>query len=249
MFKMKRGHIDPTTELALSDACRKVRAEKSFSDQKRRANALWDKFDKNELRNYLFDCGNGFKRCHYCEDAMPYQVEHIAPRSIYPKRTFKQTNMLYVCGCCNQAKLAKYAIVSNGHEFVLRTSTPPPRGTPLMINPRREDPLQFFMLDIRGGTFRFVESAPVGTPNHRRAEYTLKTLKLNESWLPSFRAEAYDDYFDLLEKYAKEPTRSNGERITLRNSHKCVWMEMKRQHSYIPELTTLFQKAPQALRF
>jgi hypothetical protein len=47
----------------------------------------------------------------------------------------------------------------------------PEGGTPLLINPREEDPLDLLMIDLRD-TGRFIPRAAADTRDWMRAEYT-----------------------------------------------------------------------------
>jgi hypothetical protein len=113
-------------------------------------------------------------------------------------------------------------------------------------------------LDIAGDTFLFVPTADdVGSAEFQRALYTISILRLNvRDDLPVARREAYDSYRARLVEYASG--RDSGESSELlkkkvdalkRMQHPTVWHEMRRQFTYIPELTQLFQRIPEALNW
>ena len=44
------------------------------------------------------------QRCMCCSGSEATQVEHYRPKAVYPDRTFKWENLLWVCSACNQFK-------------------------------------------------------------------------------------------------------------------------------------------------
>jgi hypothetical protein len=166
------------------------------------------------------------------------------------------SNYLYACGPCNGPKNSKFKVFSRGVliDVTRGKNAPvvaPPRGVPALINPRKEDPLQFMELDLLG-TFIFVIIKPKGTRDYDRAEYTIETLRLNErEVLLAGRREAYGSYKARVSEYITH--RNNGIPAAgliaalRRMQHPTVWREMKRTGPLIPELNALFNQAPEAL--
>ena len=221
-----------------------------------------------EVRRHLGDMCCGPRRCHYCEDSVADEVEHMAPKSLYPERAFSWDNYCYACGPCNGPKNNKYAVFRHSdpdrlykipaHSLRATVLTQPPPGVDVLIDPRRENPLEFMMLDLgpsdRG--FRFAEYAD--DPNSRdfqRANYTIDVLQLNtRTELVKARRLAYSNFRARLNEYIHE--RDNGATAAhlteLQNhfqdeGHQTVWQEVKRQQHIIPELAALFAQAPEAL--
>lgn len=73
-----------------------------------------EKFRTNSTnKKYLaLDCNH---RCVYCDDLdtygggfQVYQVEHFAPKSLFPELKFNYDNLLYACPWCNRAKWDKW---------------------------------------------------------------------------------------------------------------------------------------------
>ncbi len=216
----------------------------------------------SEVRRKLTDMCSGAQRCGYCEDSAADEVEHIWPKSLYPELVFAWRNYLYACGQCNGPKNKQFAVFPRGARNPLEVSrkkgapvTPPRTGAPALIDPRHEDPMQFLMLDL-GGTFYFEPLAPKGTQAYARADYTLRTLRLNDrEYLPVARAGAYGSYRARLSDYisrrdqgASWPELDLHIQGILREGHPTVWKEMQRQHRLHPELRELFRRAPEALR-
>jgi uncharacterized protein (TIGR02646 family) len=205
---------------------------------------------------------SGARRCAYCEDSAADEVEHIYPKHFYPDRVFVWRNYVYACGPCNGPKGSRFSvfIADTGSQVELtrsqNTLSPPPIGLPGLIDPRIENPEQFLALELRD-TFYFVERATIGTLDYERAKYTIKILGLNErEFLPAARRSAYRDYRAHLSQYlavrdnggdAAELTRLAAEIRT--RQHPTVWSEMKRQHTHLPNLASLFAAVPEALNW
>lgn len=214
-----------------------------------------------EVRKGLTEMCSGARRCVYCEDSCADEVEHIQPKDLYPELTFIWDNYVYACGPCNGPKNNHFAVFSTVSGILTDVTrrrsaliTPPESGSPVLINPRREDPLDFMELDLLD-TFLFLPTRPHGSRERERAEYTIEVLKLNDrDVLLKARKEAYDSYEARVSNYVR--LRNLGESSDKLNNlilalkrmhHPTVWREMKRQHDLIPTLSQLFGEAPEAL--
>jgi hypothetical protein len=230
-------------------------AKKLFSQQNKPKNKIFD-----EVKRSLTAMCSGAQRCCYCEDSGADEVEHIRPKDLYPEIVFAWTNYLYACGPCNGPKNNRFAIFGvDGQEHTVTRLPkapvlPPQVGEPLLIDPRREDPLDHIELDLVD-TFWFLASGDAGSRSYLRAEYTIKLLGLNKrDYLPKARREAYDSYRARLVEYIHrrdvgEPQRRLELVISAlrRMGHPTVWREMQRQAQLIPELRGLFEQAPEAM--
>jgi hypothetical protein len=214
-----------------------------------------------EIRRVLSEMCSGARRCMYCEDSGADEIEHHRPKNLYPELVFAWNNYLYACGPCNGPKNNRFAVLDAAGTLIEITRgrtdpiVPPAPGDAALLDPRTEDPLQFMMLDIIGDTFLFVPTAPAGSPNHLRASYTITLLRLNQrDYLPVARREAFHSYRARLMQYVVE-LESGADPVTLallvtalkRMQHPTVWQEMRRQRSLIPNLNSLFTRAPEAL--
>ena len=236
-----------------------VAAAKSlFSLRNRRTNPAF-----TAVRRTLTDMCSGLGRCMYCEDAPADEVEHHRPKDLYPELVFVWSNYLYACGPCNGPKNNRFAVIDPSTAHLIDVSrprgtpvVPPAAGAPALIDPRREDPFDFLMLDLRD-TFQLTSLHMPGTPEHRRAEYTIKVLRLNErDLLIAARADAFGGFRARLREFIqqREAGASTDDLARLGNGfrtapHGTVWAEMKRQHQRLPELADLFGQAPEALAF
>lgn len=206
---------------------------------------------------------SGARRCVYCEDSFADEVEHIKPKDLYPGEVFSWSNYVYACGPCNGPKNNKFAIIAAATKTLVDVTRPPKApavapaaGTSALINPRWEDALKFIELDLVD-TFFFLPSKPAGTKDYLRADYTIGVLRLNDrEALRVARKEAYGSYLARLDQYVKRrdagaPKKDLNRlvRALKRMQHPTVWKEIKRQHSYIPEINVLFTQAPEAKKW
>lgn len=203
----------------------------------------------------------GRRRCMYCEDSCAEQVEHHHPKAYYPELVFAWSNFLFACSGCNGRKSSTFPLFSPAAPTVVEFShkgdderSPPPAGTSVLLDPRQDDPQNFFRLDLRG-TFKLNIVPTPGSHEHLRAERTLRVLKLNHrDELLKHRRDIYESQLSHLHRAAsarQDPARSTEvERIKLAvQGLSCgvVWREMKRQREVHPELVRAFGAIPEAL--
>lgn len=234
------------------------RAAKSFGAYNVKGNKTFD-----AVKNVLTQMCSGARRCGYCEDSAADEIEHIKPRSLYPEATFVWLNYLYACGPCNTCKTNKFAVFAASTGKLVDVQRKPPApvlppapGTPVLIDPRIEDPSHFLWLDLQS-TFYFSPRLGIDSIERERAQYTIETLKLNErEYLPQSRREAFRDYRAHLKVYRTERTGGASapklraiEDDIRAHRHPTVWSEMKRQHRAIRSLKKLFDDVPEALRW
>jgi uncharacterized protein (TIGR02646 family) len=193
-------------------AQKSARAKVSFSSKNTKSNTTF-----HNVKESLTEMCNSTRRCVYCEDSLGDEVEHIFPKDLYPERCFDWNNYVYACGPCNGPKNNKFAVHqhSNGALTVVNppkgTSTSqPPAGDPVMINPRTEDPLQFAILDL-AGTFEFIALPGITAKEKQRSDYTFnEVLRLNHADrepLRQGRENAYSNYSSRLFEYVMKKRR------------------------------------------
>lgn len=269
MIKITNGRLPRVARNKLDEYQEDVDSQPNYSSRVDRAKSQFSSKNKNTnatfraVREKLTDMCNGARRCMYCEDSVADEVEHFQPKDLYPEYVFAWRNYLYACGPCNGPKNNKFSVVdaaTNNLVDVTRARgaavVPPQGGMVALINPLREDPLDFMMLDLRN-TFEFTPLATAGTTEHSRTEYTIKILRLNErDYLIDARKSAYGGFKARLVEYvqAKNTGASSRELSRLKRGiqrcpHPTVWAEMKRQHSHHPSIANLFQQAPEAEDF
>lgn len=213
------------------------------------------------VRATLTKMCRGARRCMYCEDAPADEVEHFRPKDLFPERVFDWSNYLYSCGLCNGPKNNKWGILPRRGSVVSEVArargagvavVPPPRGQPALIDPGREDPLRFLIMDL-AGTFVLLPIPALVPRDRARAEYTIEVLDLNKDFLLESRESALEAYVSHLERARREKSRGAGGgldtvRKAIQNTyHPTVWAEMKRQRAIHPRLEELFSALPEAM--
>ena len=269
MLKIRNGRLTPTARDTLADYQRDVDAQHTYSQQVKRAKTRFGSYNRRSnptfatVRWKLVEVCGGIRRCMYCEDSAADEVEHFKPKDLYPEVAFVWRNYLYACGGCNGGKDNHFSVIAPGTGELVNITrprgarvTPPSDGAAALIDPRRENPADFIVLDLRG-TFEFTPVADAGTLEYRRADYTIDVLRLNDrDYLTKARKEAMVTYEALLARYVElrqdgAPSREVARlrKCIQRNPHPTVWAEMKRQHTRHVSLSTLFSAAPEALGF
>lgn len=233
-------------------------AKRLFSKYNTRTNATF-----RTVRSKLTEMCGRLRRCNYCEDSYADEVEHIRPKDLYPEQTFVWENYLYACGPCNGPKNNHFAVFDRRsgrvREVARKRGDPierPPGGAEVLIDPRKEDPLDYMILDLTE-TFLFVPLKSDGSAECERAAYTITILRLNNrAALAKARESAFGAYRARLVEYRiKKAQGADREELShlaegVRSMpHPTVWHEMKRQRSSHADLEELFEAVPEALRW
>ena len=269
MLKIRNGRLPSTVRTKLAEYQRDVNARSTYPERVGRAKKKFKGCNTKRNRTFavvrrkLAELCGGIRRCMYCEDSVADEVEHFKPKDLYPQVVFAWRNYLYSCGQCNGGKNNRFSVIepeAGGLVDVTRPRdspvTPPPRGDAALIDPRRENPLDFIILDLRE-TFAFTPFADAGTVEHKRAEYTIDILRLNErDYLREARRNAMVSYAACLARYVelrngRAPAREVAQvKSCIQGSpHPTVWAEMQRQHGHHDSIDRLFHAAPEALDF
>ncbi len=109
MKKVDRQPLRPGSLRRLSSQQSKIDAVPDGEARKRKAGSLWDsktgskvgKRTFEDVRDVLRAMCNAPERCMYCEDNEATDIEHIRPKSEYPKAAFVWENFLLACPTCN----------------------------------------------------------------------------------------------------------------------------------------------------
>lgn len=253
-----------------------VNQEANYPDRVVKAHKLW--VSKNStaskksafrtIRDTLSNMCIGSVRCSYCEDSLADEVEHIAPKNLFPQHAFQWNNYLFACGPCNGPKSNRHGVVVGGvvQEFTRNKTdpiVPPPPGQFALINPRFEDPTLFLELDLGGvtpdgmvldATFEFVVREGLLPADSARAEFTITVLGLNREVIRAARENAFGGFRARLREYveARQAGILQNEldtlmRDILNTPHLTVFYEMRRQRSYLPQVDQFFSDAPEAI--
>lgn len=207
-------------------------------------------------------------RCAYCEDSLADEIEHIRPKNFFPEQAFVWENYLYSCGPCNGPKGSRFAVVSPDGQISeifrppLGPFHPPPVGDSGLIDPRRENPLDFLELDLGGvapdgqnvtATFEFIPNDAAAVAVRARAAFSIDVLGLNREVMRVARENAFSgfrarlrEYADAVQNSASDTRLSQLRKDLLSTPHLTVFAEMRRQKTYLPEIRALFDRAPEA---
>ncbi len=99
----------------------------------------WKAFRKTVARQRVDEALDAFSfgKCAYCEQVDARDIEHFRPRSAHPSRMFVWKNLLRSCSVCNNAKHDQFPLDAAGRRLV--------------IEPCEDDPLDYFVWDLRTG--------------------------------------------------------------------------------------------------
>lgn len=272
----------------LQQAQAKIDQLPSYYQKVKQAKVLWLGKKKTNAQKAAFNriekalqVDNHF--CHYCEGKEGNSIEHFYPRGFYPNLTFVWENYLWSCQACNtQYKGAQFAIFqSSDNDQIMplvkdRSFVPPANQDALCLNPRVDDPLDYWYLDLQTGLYTVKTT---NSPREQaRAKYTLELLQLNQRpALINGRLKAYQNYQHLLKIWAKtqsnpspdylktilppkpasfykQPTASQQKMAYnylyqqfIALPYGSVWRSMQQQKTLFPELNALFEQASTVL--
>lgn len=271
MRRLRPGALAPKTQRTLAALQQTVDAEPTYEAQVATCKKEWGRKTSSKGKKAAFQdvkaklsAMSAGQRCHYCEDSYADEIEHFAPKDLYPDLAFRWDNYAYACGPCNGPKNNKFAIIDASGALVDVTRarsasvTPPPRGQTALIDPRQEDPLEFFVLDL-DGTFEFVALDDPDDPTSRlRATYTIDVLRLNaRPVLVRQRKKSFLSFAAMLFQYSymRGLGHSPADLRELRDNiltspHQSVWISMQRaarQQRGPARIRQMFAIAPEAL--
>lgn len=260
MLKLRESSVVGTNKEYLDDQQSLIDQQPDYAAQVEKAKDLWEHKSTAifaELRSLLESLCSGARRCHYCEDSAADEVEHVWPKSVYPDKTFRWTNYLFVCGPCNGHKGSKFAVFDNAGsviEIVRRKAkpvVPPTSGKPVFLDPHLENPMDY--MEFEPFTGLFVPLGEKGGINYIRAEYTIRILGLNtRDYLSRARRSAYKSYLNSASYYVvRKSENAPADELTRRRSelsdshHPSVWVEIKRLAQAGLEHQQIFKAAPE----
>jgi hypothetical protein len=206
----------------------------------------------DEVRLLLAQMAPPCESCFYCERDRYRDIDHFMPLRHFPGEAFSWENYVFSCVICNQSKKSDcFAVFAQGNEYLALSRSTPfdfalPSDDHVPINPRKEDPLDFLMLDLESGIFIFIGDQRTKI----RAEYTCDLLGLNCDGLARTRRQVYRNYRLVLREYID--IRESGDTICsdrmlkeiLEMPQPTVLVEMRRQSSDIEELGHIFSRLP-----
>ncbi|MFJ5303810.1 HNH endonuclease [Streptomyces sp. NPDC088350] len=143
MIRLRRAVLAPGTTELLRSYTDDIRQRATHEERKARAKALWE--NRRQVRPALLaglaEMAPGHERCMYCGDSQGTDIDHFEPKSLAPLLTFDWLNHLLACSSCNS--------IQKGNRFPLAAD-----GSPLLVDPTAEDPLDHLRLVLPVGTYR-----------------------------------------------------------------------------------------------
>lgn len=119
-----------------------------------------------------------YNKCAFCESPLvggiTIEVEHFAPKSLYPEKAFDWLNLLPACRKCNGTK--------GDHDTVAEP----------IINPYEEDPEKYLFYDCA------IIVSKDDSDDFNKSERTISVLRLNDDRLIRPRSEIYRELSILL---------------------------------------------------
>jgi uncharacterized protein (TIGR02646 family) len=214
MIQLNSKTLEQSAVVHLASVQQQIDAQSSFNEKVQKAQAAWDSKTSSqakqaafkEIKDRLVDMAVGVKVCNYCENNEATDIEHIYPKSFFPERTFQWENYLLACRTCNtDYKLDQFAVFdpvgSDTSVDLIRTQSPSTNDA-VLIDPRWENPLDYFWLDIVNRTFILDPRIGLKPRQITKAIYTAKLLGLNSrDTLVQARKTAANYYLDRLERY------------------------------------------------
>lgn len=230
----------------------------------KRANTVRHDEAFTEIKAVLSAMTFGSVRCAYCEDSAVDEIEHIAPKTVFPSRVFDWTNYCYVCGPCNGPKSNRHAVIDPaGHwlKLRLRDLMAEPSEPAALLDPRIDDYKQYLEIDIGGVTpggqqlqptshFKVLRGIPPASA--ARGDWTIEVLRLNREVVRFARETALQAYRACLREYADD--KLLGKPLThlealkhgiMRMPHPAVFNELIRQASTQPKIAAVIAIAPE----
>jgi uncharacterized protein (TIGR02646 family) len=201
-----------------------------FKHQTFELDVFWKKCRKRkafgDIEELLKSMCPNIQNCCYCEDGNADDIDHFFPKSIYPELTFEWYNYLYACVSCNKKKGNRFLMLDEqGYDVISHNVC----GSPKLINPRYENPMNFIMMEFV--TFKYDSVPNLSLHDVSRAKYTIEHLGLNRRNLLEKRAGACDGFLDWLDGYELKRHRSDLENHIhklKKKPHLSVWEEMRR---------------------
>lgn len=153
----KPGEIPPKLieyQESLNEAIQEYGTINNIPEEKKEK--LLNGYKHDDVRNSLFNCSH--QKCAYCETKSYggyLEVEHFAPKKLYPELSLDWDNLIPSCRVCNNSK-SIYDTVSDP-----------------IINPCKIDPEPYF-------DYEFLSINPSeNAPDYNLAEKTIQVCKLN----------------------------------------------------------------------
>lgn len=203
MIQLASRTLSADAEQHLDKLQGKVNSEAVFTQKAAKAKKLWDSKNSSqkgkkcfvEVKDTLSKMCVSVEVCNYCEQNEANDIEHIYAKSLFPELAFIWENYLLACKQCNTAyKLDAFAVFDAGGNLMdVPRGTQPVSSLGAFVNPRIENPNDFFLLTFPSFKFEIIPNP--GTVEYLKAQKTLEILQLNERDTLLQAREAAAKYF------------------------------------------------------
>ena len=220
MLHLRSEKLNPSSQDYLRQKQQDIDGQADFPTKVRRAQSLWDNKSsgipgKNafrDIREKLSMMSSSPGICCYCENNESTDIEHIYPKKSYPNKAFQWENYLLACSVCNtHYKSDKCSVFDPEQSHAVSDITPPrgrfpepPNEDYCLVNPRFENPMDFFKLELTRTQSFFFEPLTLNAQSRSflKANYTIETLGLNtRDTVVNARKAAAQDFIAALRKY------------------------------------------------
>lgn len=157
--------------------------------------------------------------CQYCEMGEASDIEHVAPKMLFPGFAFRWHNYLLVCKQCNTGKKLDqmYVFVAPDTSEVVRAKRgrEPASQEIAFFNPRVENPMDCLRINVEDLLFEPIRVSGDATGRcWEKATRTIEILELNvRRRLVNDRKDAFRDYTNQLKVYADAVKSENFQQL------------------------------------
>lgn len=141
---------------------------------------VWGQYREDDIKKVVKEETGG--KCVYCETYVTHQypgdIEHIIPKSKYPRLTFIWSNLTFVCYWCNNHK----------RDYV-------EKGEAKLLNPYKDQIKEHLV--CAGPLLMHINGS-------KRGELTSKIIKLNRKDIVDRRIDKMNELQSLIDKYERE---------------------------------------------
>jgi uncharacterized protein (TIGR02646 family) len=212
MLQLASKKLSKSAQKHLDNLQKQVDDLPTFADKVTEAKRLWDgkvggnngKTHFGEIKKMLTEMCISTEICNYCEHNEAGDIEHIAPKTVFPECAFVWNNYLLVCKTCNTTHKSDkcYVLDDKGSVYeIKRGSGKPPYPNLAIINPRIENPTDFILLNTKTFTFEILGSSE---KDKNKAEKTIEVLALNNrDTLKEARKKNYNAFYDIMNRLSR----------------------------------------------
>lgn len=163
------------------------------------------------------------EKCCYCENKIPKKghskaVEHFVPKAVVKKLTNDWSNLLLACAQCNGKKSDKFPLElfktddPEATVIYLKEVKDLKKGTPLLIDPSREDPEKHldFICNIANPFFGLIKIKN----KSRKGDFSIKTIGLYDTHYTNIHRDYIrDKLFHIFNRFTNAIDNNDGETI------------------------------------